>query len=349
MEKFLILLALIGFGFSSGCATKKTAKGQENRIIVVADSALYNVLQPHLANVYEREVRTPWPEKRFQLTYMPGKELSRASIQHNVIMIGLLAGTDITSNQVKQMLNPELLDKVRQGEGYVFRKQNPWAEKQLLLVFAGESAEQLIDNITGNKNYLYSLMHNNLIARTSEIIYSRYEQKEFADSLMKNYGWRVRIPHDYHFFQDIPQNNFVHFRRINPERWIYVHWVKTEDPTIILDKKWFLKKRAEIGRLHYENDVVVDTLYKFSETEINGRWALQFEGLWENKEKVAGGAMKAFVFYDENTQRAYIIDIAIYAPSRNNKLAYLNQLEAIARTFRTREDLQQEKLKVKSN
>ncbi len=339
MKKNILFLLFFIFALNMGCSTKRAAKGKENRIIVVADSLLYIELKPQLTSIFEREVRTPWAEKSFELEFIPGRKLSHASIQHNVIMIGLLDKPDVTSKQIAQMLNPELVEKVRRNETYVFRKENPWAKGQLLLVLAGESAEQLQGNLKKNADYLFSIMHDKIIEKTSKTIYSRYEQTELADSLMQKYGFRLRIPHDYHFFQDIPQNNFVHFRRINPERWIYVHWVETDDPTVVLDKAWFFKKRAEIGRLHYENDVIVDTLYQFSETEIAGRWALQFQGLWENTKKVAGGAMKAFIFYDENTHRAYIIDIAIYAPSRKNKLVYLNQLEAIARTFRTREDL----------
>lgn len=335
---FTILLLL-----NISCSTKRSAKGRENHIIVVADSALFVELKPELTSIFEREVRTPWAEKCFQLEFLPGEKLSRASIQNNVIMAGLIDANDIISQQITKMLSPELVAKVRSNETYVFRKENPWAKGQLLLVLTSESIEQLKKNLADNADYLFSILHNKKIEKTAATIYSRYEQTELADTLMQKYGFQIRIPHDYHFFQDIPQNNFVHFRRVNPERWIYVHWVETDDPTVVLDKDWFFKKRAEIGRLHYENDIVVDTLYQFSETEINGRWALQFEGLWENTEKVAGGAMKAFVFYDEDTHRAYIIDCAIYAPSRPNKLVYLNQLEAIARTFRTRKDLLSEK------
>ncbi|MCA9734200.1 DUF4837 family protein [candidate division KSB1 bacterium] len=338
----LLLIPLL-FVINMSCSTKRSAIGKENQIVVVVDSTLYDAFQPYLSHVFEREIRTPGVEERFQLSFLNGDELSRATIRHNVIMVGILNAPDKMSQQVTKMLNADLIDKVQSGEGYVFRKQNPWAEGQLLLVLAGSTVSQLQQNLEKNADYLYSLMHLEDIKRVTENIYSRYEQTDIEDSLLTKYGFRIRIPHDYHFFQDIPQNNFVHFRRVNPERWIYVHWVETDDPTIVLDREWFFQKRAEIGRLHYERDVVVDTLYSFGETEINGRWALQFEGLWENNEKVAGGAMKAFVFYDEDTHRAYIIDIAIYAPSRQNKLDYLHQLEAIARTFRTKADLEREK------
>jgi hypothetical protein len=80
---------------------------------------------------------------------------------------------------------------------------------------------------------------------------------------------------------------------------------------------------------------------KTKESEFLGRWCLKIEGLWEHEEQVAGGPFLAYVFYDEGTQRVYVIDCATFAPNKV-KIPFLDQMDAVAHTFKTKVELQRE-------
>jgi hypothetical protein len=178
-------------------------------------------------------------------------------------------------------------------------------------------------------------------------MYSIYEQKDLEKKLLEKYGWTVRVQHDYSIYKEFPQENFVMLRRAWPERWLFVCWQRLDDPSrITLD--WAVAWRNSIGARFYENDRVVkpETAARgfktppdlsAREVEFTGRRALEVQGLWENEVKVAGGPFKAWAFYDEYTQQAFLIDIAVFAPGRE-KVPLMRQLEIMARTFRTQHD-----------
>ncbi len=335
----LIVALLMWLGLGAGsCEMQRRALGDDHIIAVVADSTMFTLLKPALSKAIEKELRTPWPEKIFEIKYVLPGELKSAVMRQNVVMLGTLDGKDQTSQQVQSMLSESMKQRVQAGEAYLFRKDSPWAKGQLLLVLAAPTAGELFDRIDENADYIFSILREHSLERTKKIMFSRYEQKKIEDMLLQKYGWTLRVQHDYVVFQEIPEAGFVHLRRTSPERWLFVHWEETDDPTVVTDREWMIKKRNEIGRLFYEDDVVVDTLYTFYEDEIAGRWVLVFQGLWENNKRIAGGPLKIFAFYDENTRRAYMIDIAVFAPGKR-KEPFMRQLEIMARTFRTAEDL----------
>ena len=91
--------------------------------------------------------------------------------------------------------------------------------------------------------------------------------------------------------------------------------------------------------MHYERDQIAEHYLFIDETEFAGRRAIELRGLWENEVKVAGGPFKAFAFYDEDTGRAYLVDIAAFAPGQEKEV-FIRQLEIMARTFQTAADIQ---------
>lgn len=340
MKRILLFIGIATLIGMSDCSTKRGAVGEETDVMVVADSTIFAGLQAELAAAIEQTRLTPQPEKQFTIKYLDPLDLSRATVRHYIIMIGLLNSSDKTSKQVYSMLSEPLLQQVRTGESFVFQKQSPWAEEQLLLVLVGQDLETLRQKIAENRKYLFDILQRDLFARTEKQVYSHYEQTDMERKLLQDFGWTLRVQHDYHLYGRDKEGKFVCLRRTSPERWLFVHWVDTPDEQIIT-KEWVVSRRKAIGSRYYEGDTIVDSLLITRETEFAGRWALQLEGLWENDEKVAGGPFTTYAFYDANARRAYLVDYAVFAPGQR-KEPFLRQLEVMARTFRTAPDLQAE-------
>lgn len=339
MFRYIISLAGLAVVFlASSCEIKKNAIGDESEIQVVADSSLYVMIRPHLTEALEKIIYTPQPEKIYTVKYVAPNQLNLAVVRHYIMMAGTLDGEDRTSKLVRSMLNETLLAQVREGKSFVFRKQNPWAQDQLLLVLVAPDREKLVQQIAENKDYLFQILRSDTFERTKRQMFSQLEQVELEQKLLEKYGWTLRIQHDYIVYREDEKNNFVMLRRTSPERWLFVYWVETDNPEII-SREWVFETRNYIGKKYYENDRVVDSLWQVQETKLANRWVLEVQGLWENVEKVGGGPFKAFAFYDEQTGRAYLIDIAVFAPGMR-KEPFLRQLEVMARTFRTAADTQ---------
>lgn len=333
----ILFLLILGILVALHCAPKPKGLGSESEIIVVADSLDWVFLKNPIKATFEKEILTPHPEKIFSIKQVDPEELERYSVWRNLILLSTLKSQGAAAQLVKKMLSAEARAKVKEGKGYVFTKQNPWAEEQLLMVLVANDLKTLKTKLNQNREFLFNIFDEYLNEVTEGQMFNRLEQVEVEKELLKKYGWMVKIQHDYFIALEEPEDNFVMLRRRFPERWLYVLWVDTDDPSL-LTPEWCIEKRKQVGVKFYDNDEVVDEYTSTKEVEFWGRRAIRVEGIWENDEKVAGGPFRSYCFYDEGSQRIYTIDLAVFNPG-SRKEPFLRQLDIIARSFKTREEL----------
>ncbi len=331
------LVALFGL---MGCFRKPKGFGADTELYVVADSTNWVALEPTLREVFERVLRTPQEERVFAVYWVSPEKFGQFSSRKNLVIAGVLDSEGEIDRQIEGMLAPDVRARVEAGEAFVFPKEAPWAEGQLLLVLAGPTLEQLRLNLLQNKALVYNLLYEHLLAQTKESMFERLEQTDIEQQLLEKYGWMVRVQHDYFINTERPQDRFVFLRRSLPgrERWLFVHWVEGGNPNQITCE-WIINTRNKLTRKFYQGDYVDEKNTRAEEVEFLGRRALKLEGLWANEEKVAGGPFRNYTFYDEATGRIYMIDLAVFFPG-GEKEPFLRQLDIIAHTFKTAEEVE---------
>jgi hypothetical protein len=336
MLKIVSLTACAALIFAIACQREVVSGGDDKEIVVIADSVDYRFLQDGLSRTFEPEIPTPWPEKIFVLNPAPVSAMESYIYRPRLLLIGVIGSNTPAAGKIDAMLTPQIEARILRGENYVFKKDDPWAKGQRLLVLTATDIGTLKQRLAENREALFDLFHQPLIERTKKEMYSLYEQKELAKTLLEKYGWTLRIQHDFQIYKEFPNEHFVMLRRSWPERWLFVSWQRLGDPSqITLD--WVVDWRNQIGAQFYEKDRVAPVDLTASEVEFAGRRALQVQGLWENDVKVAGGPFKTWAFYDEHTRKAFLVDIAVFVPGQE-KVRFLRQLEIMARTFRTQHD-----------
>ena len=336
-KKFLVGILLLALATMS-CQRKPESMGSDTGVTIVADSTLYSTIQPAIEAALQQEIYTPQPEYLLKVSYLPPEELNKVVVRPNIVLAGILGAEDKISKQIHTMLPASAIEQVERGESFVFRKEDPWAKKQLLLVLVANDDISLMEQIATNSDYLFGVIRDRIISQTKTEMYSQYEQKSISDELLEKYGWALRIQHDYNLWKDEADDQFVMLRRTSPERWLFVYWEDVSNPDSV-NAEWAISRRNKIGLLHYERDQIAEQYLSIKETDFAGRRATQLQGLWENDVKVAGGPFKAFAFYDEDTQRGYLVDVSAFAPGQE-KESLVRQLEIMARTFYTAADEQ---------
>jgi hypothetical protein len=337
MWKILCIIAatIVTLAFSIFCQREVPSVGNENEIIVIADSTDYVFLKDELCRTLEREIPTPWPEKIFELHPVPASQMEKYLRHSQLLLIGILGSVTSAANKIEAMLTSELKGRIVNGQDYVLKKDDPWAKEQRLVVLAAAHRDTLKQRLAGHRDELFELFNQPLMERTKTAMFSQFEQKPLEKKLLEKYGWTLRIQHDYHVYKEFPQENFVMLRRAWPERWLFLSWQNLDDPNRIM-RDWVIEWRNRIGVHFYENDrIVINSDLITREVDFAGRWALELQGLWENENKAAGGPFKAWAFYNEQTRRAFLVDIAVFNPGKE-KVRFLRQLEIMARTFETR-------------
>ncbi|MBN1154216.1 DUF4837 family protein [candidate division KSB1 bacterium] len=335
LSEIVILLTLTIL--TSSCERKLVGFGDDAEIRILADSTVWLATEPVLRDIFEKPLITPQDETIF--TILQG-EIDNFKRFKNLILIGTLDSDDLISSVVKSNLSSAVLEKVEQG-AYVFVKEEQWATNQMIMFLISTNIDSLVQKMNANSDYLFSIFDEYWNKTNKEQMYSFKRQTDVENHLLEDYGWKIDVQYDYEIFIEQAEKQFIMLRRSLPERWLFVHWIDTIDPSVI-DQDWCIAKRNELGQRFYEGDSVETKFVQpiFEEVNFHDRFALKMNGIWKNDKKQAGGPFINYCFYDEDQRRIYMIDYAIFSPRLEiQKRNLLRQADIMLQTFKTADDL----------
>ena len=175
---------------------------------------------------------------------------------------------------------------------------------------------------------------------------------------MRRHDFAVNVQSDFQIALDTTtaSEGFVWLRRIlaQTRREFFVYYVDDVSPDQITPE-WIYAKRDSLTRRHLRGNVqgFVKIDYRRAlntdQQSFLDRYGFETQGLWymvaplgggNNLQPVGGGGpFINYTFYDQATDRVYMLDGSIFAPEFD-KLDFLRQMEVMARTFRTDEEAQ---------
>lgn len=352
LKTFCRPLGLFLLIFVAACNAKKPAVGNEDDIIVFADSSEYYNLEGSLLTVFNKIIYTPQPENLFNLIRKDISELKKYQDKKNIIFIAPLNSQSDVSKYINGLLSKEVKDLVNSDSISVINKYNLWAENQLVMIITSPTIEKLNKNILKeNENLLYYFQKISNERLFKSLYNSRYEQKKIEAKFLKDYGWMIYVQTDFFLALNKPEDKFVWLRRspgTDMERWIFIHWIDNASPSL-LNRDSICAIRNKLTEKYYRTSddqsyVEISDDYKTTK-EVNflGRYALLTQGLWRMKDGSMGGPFINYTFYDQPTKRIYMLDGSIYAPKYYKK-KLIQQVDVIMRSFLTKSEVSKEKL-----
>ncbi|MCX7797668.1 MAG: DUF4837 family protein [Melioribacter sp.] len=348
-KKYLLaaIISLSSLIFLASCNVKKQAVGNEDDIIVFADSLEYYNLEASLLTVFNKIIYTPQPENLFNLIRKDLSALEKNKYKKNIIFIAPLNSNSEVARYIKSLLSNDVKKLIYADSVSVINKYNLWADNQLVMIITSPTIEQLNKNIlkeSENLLYYFQKISNDRLFKS--LYNSRYEQKKVEAKLLKDYGWMIYIQSDFILALNKPEDNFVWLRRgpgTEMERWIFVHWIDNASPAL-LNKDSIYAIRNRLTEKYYRTSddssyVEISDDYKTTK-EVNflNRYALMTQGLWRMKDGSMGGPFINYTFYDEPTKRIYMLDGSIYAPKYYKK-KLIQQVDVIMRSFLTKREI----------
>lgn len=350
--RFFTLIIIFSILFLVGCDSNKPAIGEEDLIYVVADSTEYYELEGSLRQVFGKVIYTPQPENLFEIKRVPVQRIDEVKNKKNVIITAPLNSGSYTSQYINSILDTNVAELVKSDSEFVFNKYNLWARNQLVSIMTAPTIEQLNKRMLENHEDILYYFQNISNKRLFESVYNpSYERKDIEAKLLDQYGWIVYVQADYMLALDKPEDNFVWLRRApgsDMERWIFVHWIENASPSI-LDKDSIYSIRNKLTEKYYKSKdetayvEIADSYINTKEANFLGRYALMTQGLWRMNDKSMGGPFINYTFYDEPTNRIYMLDGSLYAPKYYKK-KLIQQVDVLLQSFMTKEDLSEEKI-----
>ncbi len=352
------LCLLVVAGCSGNADYRPRAVGPEGIVTVVIDSTQWNgVVGDAIRETLGGYIQTlPVPEPAFELK--PAALTSQQALevikkQKNVVFAAPL---EDTSNVVSQFLASRLDESVKaliaSGQPATIPRPNLWRKNQMVVYLTAQTPEELAAAIYDKEDDLLYTYNNITRERTEVEMFEKGRQVEIEESLLEKHGFAVNAQHDY--FVAVDTTNFVWMRRvISTETWrsLFIYFEDNANPGDLSDE-WVYTTRDSLTKHHIQGTlagyVEIDRRRTLETENINflDRYGFETRGLWhmvieENGEKLPmgmGGAFVTYAFYDEDSGRNYLIDGMVFAPNFP-KREFLRQLEVIAHTFRSQEEL----------
>jgi hypothetical protein len=351
-QKILIFLAIFFAILLQACdVTQKPAGGPEDEIYVVADSAEFEELRLPLETAFEKIIYTPQPEKLFILKRISPNQIESYKTRKNIIIVAPLNSNSITSKFIQAIIDTSVKEKIISGEELSIQRYNLWARNQLVMLLTAPTMQELEFNILQNKdNFLYAFQKISDKRLYASLYNAKYEQKDIEAKFLKNYGWIIYVQADFKLALDKPQDNFVWLRRSpgsDMERWIFVHWIENASPEYLnADSVKAIRNRlTEKFYLTSDNKahvVIAQDYFTINEVNFQGRYALFTQGLWDLNIKGMGGPFINYTFYDEASNRVYMLDGSVYAP-KYYKRNLIHQMDVTLQSFMTSDELSDER------
>lgn len=348
-KKFLIIFLTFSSGilFNACDQAQKPATGQEDEIIVFADSTEFYQLENSLLTVFGKIIYTPQPENLFLLIRKNIIDLEKYRNRKNIIIIAPLNSESEVGRYINGMLSPDVKNLVNSDSISVVNKYDLWARNQLLMVLTAPSMEKLNQSILNEHENLLHHFQKISDTRLFQSLYNeKFERKDIEAKILKNYGWMIYVQSDFYLALDTPEDNFVWLRRspgTDMERWIFVHWLENASPAM-LNRDSIYSIRDRITQKYYKSSddqsyVEISDDYKTTlEVNFLNRYALMTQGLWRMNDGSMGGPFINYSFYDQQTKRLYMLDGSIYAPKYYKK-KLIQQVDVILQSFLTEKEV----------
>ncbi|PQJ34190.1 DUF4837 domain-containing protein [Salinibacter sp. 10B] len=340
------------------------AIGKEGEVTVVMDSSLWTGA---VGDTFRATV-TPWietlpqPERYFEIRHLElSSERAYESIQDlkNVVIAAPLSDSTNEANFLRRRLSEEAKQAIQNGQSAVVGKPDLWRRSQRVFFVTAATADDLEQVLKKQGEEIRRTFKEITLARMEREMYEDARQFALEDSLMQRHDFAVNVQHDFQIAIDTmsASSGFVWLRRVlaRTRREFFVYYEENASPSQ-LSPEWVYTTHDSLTQEYLRGSVsgFVRIDYRrsleTSQTNVLSRYGYKTRGLWhmvkpgENEGEFmsvgGGGPFLAYAFYDQPTDRLYLLHGSVFAPDFD-KLQFLRQMEVMANTFRTREDLDQ--------
>ncbi len=315
--------------YSASCDYKPTSLGLQQEVIVFADSLLWQKVKDDVEETFSAYVRTPRLEKSYYLSWHPISQLNTLKRRKNLFFIGTTEA-GMVNEYLKKSIPPQFMQDVKDDKNFYFFKDDLFSHGQFSLFMVGRDVASFKKNFSSLKGAIFKQFSKKYFARLEKEMFDQEEQKDQEAYLANNFGYKVRVQHDYFLATQNTEEKYTWLRRVDPDRWLSIWRVQGDSAIISFDSLATL--RNQMARKYYSGDVVVENETHLEIVSFQGKPTYKLAGTWKNDSLIVGGPFRTYIIPNEKENSYYFVDIAVMAPSKNKK-PYLDQLEVIARTF----------------
>jgi len=364
---FVLLLPLTFLLFFGGCEGdyRPRASGPDGEITVLMDSSHWTGAPGEAL----RENVAPWvetlpvSERHFQLRHLElGSErtFDRIKDLKNLIIAAPLSDSTNEVTFLRRRLSDEAEQAILDGQTAVVPKPDLWRRSQHVYYVATATPEALAETFSNQGADIRNTFEDVTLERLRREMYEEGRRSAIEDSLLKRHDFTLNVQHGFQVAVDTTtaagSEGFIWLRRVLAEtrREFLIYYAEDVSPDQ-LTPEWIHATRDSLTREHLRGNVqgFINIDYrrplKTEQVSFLDRYGYETRGLWymatpeegtNGLQPVGGGGpFVNYTFYDQATDRVYMLDGSVFAPDFD-KLSFIRHMEVMARTFRTAQEVQ---------
>jgi hypothetical protein len=362
------VLALVLVPVLSACEDdyRPRAIGKEGEVTVVMDSSHWtgSVGDALRGNVTPWVETLPVSERYFQIRHLElTSERTYESIQDlkNVVVVAPLSDSTNEASFLRRRLSDQAREAIEGGQVAVVDKPNLWRRSQRVYFVTAATPDALADALQEQGSTIRSTFQEVTLQRMKKEMYDTDRQYAVEDSLMARHGFALNVQNTFQVAVDTTtaSGGVVWLRRLlaKTRREFLVYYLDDASPSR-LTPEWVHATQDSLTRKYMQGNVAgfVRTDYRrpldTEQISFLDRYGYKVEGLWrmvvptgddEFRSAGSGGPFVTYAFYDQAQDRIYLLTGSVFAPGFD-KLQFVRQMEVMARTFRTRAEVQKQQV-----
>lgn len=325
---------------------QKTARGQADEMVLVADTAVWSrPLGDALNDLYSGYiVGLPQDEAKFNVHRVNPRELnSTLKTAVNMVFVMTLDNATSQGKETRRFFSNNSLKQIQMDSSiFMTVRKDEFAKGQVVLYLYAQDEDQLLDKINKNKNMLSEIFESAVRERTRDQLLAKLDRVSM-NAITEDHGYYIKIPYGW----DIAKNlkDFVWIRKIEVQsEWnIFIYERPYQSLSVFDDVESLRDQITET----YLRDSQKKELFITRQAQIpaftervnfNKKFAVEARGLWKNSDLSGGGPYLSYTLVDEQKQMLYYIEGYVYSPGTKKK-KLIREVEAVLSTFRTPTDL----------
>jgi len=335
-----------GEGRSASGAALPDASGDPGEIVIIMNKKKYDgplgqaikdVFQEYTDGLIRRE-------PMFTIRVVEPFEFNRIfKIARNLVYVTSFEGNSASDKWLKDIYSESSRKMIFEDPSrFMQNTNNQYAKGQNVMQLFGKDDATLIENITKNKQLIqnfFNIAEKNRIAKELRM---STESRGLLAEVSRELDFKMKIPAGYEMAK--LEDDFMWVRTLPPvgaSKNLIVYFKPYEDQSEFTHEN-VIKLRNEVGKKYVYGDPENPDSYMTTEevyvkpvqsnTDFNGRFAVETRGVWKTNNLSVGGTFISYTFVDEASSRLYYIEGFVIHPSEDHR-ELIREMDALLSTF----------------
>ncbi len=327
MKRIIGTVACAAALLSLSCSGPMVAAVGESDDVVIIGGTGANDAVTAFDDVLTMESSWLVGEPDFKTTVVGTDRLDEMASRRHIVLIG--TWDDPEMSRIVRSRIGEMSPGDPAGSRLV---EDIWAKGQVVMAVMADTPEALTAYISDNAFNLKDAFDKASTERLARSLRDQVEGTGAIEDMNTRFGWSLCPPSGYDLFPGDEGEGLVFFRRVQPDRTLFVYWQEGEASEVT--EEFVVTKRNEMGSLHFDGDEIEwQRDFTVETVDFAGYQALRVSGWWGNRALVGGGPFRSYCFFVPSQNRVYLVDAALFAPGLD-KVALMRNLDAALNTFR---------------